>query len=54
MLEYVLSNSFQVGDVLDVADKVSHSLYDNITGREHKLMGTDLRNDEKPNHSYLK
>lgn len=45
MLEDVLSNGLQVGDVWDVADIVSHSLDYNIAGWEHKLVGTHLRNN---------
>ena len=46
MLEDVLSDSLQVGDVWDAADVVGHGFDDNITGREHKLVGTHLRGDK--------
>lgn len=46
MLEDVLSYGFQVSDVWDITDVVGRSLDYNITGWEHKLVGTHLRNDK--------
>jgi len=43
MLEDVLRDGLQVGDVWDVADIVSHGLDYDIAGWEHKLVGTHLK-----------
>ena len=54
VLENVFSDGLQVGDVWDVADVVGHSLDYNITGWEHKLVGTHLRRDSTPSSHQVK
>lgn len=50
MLEDVLSDGLQVSDVWDAADVVRRGLDYDVTGREHELVGTHLRNNRSANH----
>lgn len=59
MLEDILGDGLQVSDVWDVTDVVGRSFDYNITGWEHELVGTHLRNNnslrsQKVGQSYFK